>query len=655
MAHELELPIGIEPSKAEGIELENPKKLNISDELVSTYWTEAFRKADDIRQPREVIWDSAWSLYNGEYDWSGKEEWQAQINIPKVREAVDTATGTFERALIKMKRFYQIESETKLGIQQGLFTINLMDYWLDQIGFVNEFSEGLKNGLITSTIIYKVWWNWVTTREPRWVEKTKKEDIVDLGIKVGTKVIPFKVITKDPRVEGRLGVKAIPSYNMWVGPRDSYHIEKATVDLAYLFKLADKGIYDKEAVEQLSSRSGALIEKQQEARRKGENASRNDSFIREVELFHYWGDIYSDDGKILAHNATFTIADEDVVLRKPETNPFFHGKAPYVIGTPYKVPFSIYNRGLVEDIIGIAKMITELSCLIIDGAQFDAMQAYEIDTDLLADPRQVKRGVYPGVAFGVKSYENPTTKNVVRNITTGKIPNLALNVLGFLDQEQQLSTSIPNSLKGQPIGGSETLGEFQGLTAAATANLDNAARTVEKTTLDPMLDMIAKTAYQYHVNYTLPRFLENFPQTSVQLSQMSPEERYATMVGDFKFRARGVSIFLDKAQDLQKVMRFIELISNVPGAMESINMDNMLEQVVISLGWNPQDILPNLGNDSGQGDPSAILAGQPQGSRSNLTPAQITNGQKGAQLGGARNNPNANPNTRKGAVISPRG
>ena len=658
----LELPIGVEPKEAKDIALRPPKIITIDDSEVANQFNDFYRIADDIRKPRKLIWDQSWALYNGQYDWTGKEDWQAKVNIPKVREVVDKAAASFRRALIRMKRFYHIESETRLGIEKGLFTMNLIDYWLDQISFIEEFTTGLKSGLITSTIIYKVWWNWVTDHQPRFEDKLVKEPIFELGLKIGERVVPTQELVTTARTRGILGFKAVDPFNMWLGPKSNpYRIEKATVGLPYIVEMQKKGFYDKDAVNLLSSRTGTNIDAYQEAIPKREHPNNFLSkYNRPIDIYHYWGDIYNTEGKVIAHNATYTVGDKDIVLRKPIVNPFLHGHDPYVIGTPYIVPFSTYNRGIVEDIIGIVKMITELSCLIIDGAQFDALQAFEGDVDLLTDPRQAKRGLYPGVFFNTKSFENPSNKNVIRPIATGKIPNLAIQVVSMLDREQQLSTNVTNALKGQSIG-SDTLGEFQQLVGAANDALDDAARTVEETVLDDMLDRVAGVIYQYHTDFTLPRLVENFPQTSNLLSDMSLEERFATMLGGFAFKARGVSIFLDKAQDLQKINSFIQMLGNIPGILTRMNVDELIEQIIIAMGWNPQRILLNPA--SPPVIPAAVLGGQPlpmgpngmpqfpgaQGSpgfptpqdRARLTPAQIVAGEMGAKMGGAKNNPRA--------------
>ena len=155
----LDLPIGLEPAEAKKLSIAEPSQLSISEGLLEEQFRDFFDLADAHRKPREMVWDTAWDLYNGRHDWSEKEDWQAKVNIPKVRGVVDKAAGSFRRALIRMKRFYHIESETRLGVEQGFYTMNMLDYWLEQIGFVEEFTTGLKGGLITSTLVFKVWWD----------------------------------------------------------------------------------------------------------------------------------------------------------------------------------------------------------------------------------------------------------------------------------------------------------------------------------------------------------------------------------------------------------------------------------------------------------------------------------------------------------------
>src|SRR3990167_8612342 len=425
----------------------------LKDQEVATFFQEAFRIADDTKRPRESTWKACWSLYNGQYDWTGKADWQAKINIPRVREAVDKAAATFKRSLLRMKQFYQIESETRLGIQMGLYTKSLIDYWLESgdVSFISELISAFKSGLITGMSVMKVWWRWQTERGPYVAEKTVKLPLSDpLTGETSFVERELKDLSDKDRVKGILGIKAVDPFNIWIGPRSSYTIERAYVDLAYLHELVKSGVYEKEAVDKLAhniSSDGAKTEEKRRAK-EGTDTGGEGTYIKEIPIYHYWGPLYDNEGRLIREATTFTVAGEEknIVIRKPVDNPFFHKKSPYVIGTPYTVPFTLYNRGMAEDIIGVATMMTELANLLVDGAQFDVLKAFTVDKDLIQNPQDLMKGLYPGCAILEKGMENPTDKAVIKAIDTGRVPTEALAALSMLDREIQLATNVSNPM-----------------------------------------------------------------------------------------------------------------------------------------------------------------------------------------------------------------
>lgn len=657
------VPAGLLDKEVDGIEV--PKTVEqVERELVLEQFQEIHQALKKARMPRERVWDQCWALYNSQFDWSGKAEWQSKIGLPHVRETVDKAAASFRKALLRAKRFYQIESETKLGVQKGMFTTSLIDYWLDQndTDFINQFTDALKTGLITSTMILKVWWNWHTCYDPRIKEGFKQEDILDplTGEIVGTRQVPTTKIDNSPYAEGRLGIAAIDPYNFWCDPTKNIYIERTVVDMSYVWHLYEQGVYkNKEAIEQLNMAAETELNRHKEALRKGESPKTSPAkFVRDVELYHYWGNLYSEDGKILQENVTYTLgnvitgdytgSNPTVMLRPPTKNGFIHKKAPYIVGSPYRVPFSTYHRGIVEDIIGIVTMIVELANSVVDGAQFEAAGGHEIDMDLCENPQQFEKGVHPGLAITTKGLDNPSGKPVVRPIEVGKVPQGALAVIQWLSKERELSTAITSGMLGVPVN-TRTSSEFNASLANANEGLDDAARTVEEMIVNPMLELISKTIYQYHNDYLMPRLIENFPQTAMMLADMSPVERYATMMNGFQFKARGMSIYLDKMQDRQRVIEFLQGLGSIPGALERINIDALLEEWFMTFGWNPEKMLISPSTQPVSTPPGPMEMMQPRGQSGfptaedtrRLTPAQISAGMQGAQKGGARNNPMA--------------
>lgn len=629
-------------------------------EETKLFFNAVFRAADDARKPRQRVWEQAWQLYNGEVDWTGKADWQSKVPIAKVRPAVDRAAATFRRALVRMKNFYAIESESKIGTTKGLFTKALIDLWFDQAKFVEEFTTALKAGLITSTIVMKVFWHWKDIPGLEVREEDVAVPIYSYGIETGTETRKTKKPKRTTQTYGCLAIKAVDPFKFWVVPGTNGHavIERTESTLADLVELANRGVYSKAAIEELqaiaSSPGQPADEPPDDTDRRGENTPSANKYLREVILYHYWGDIYGEDGSCVMRDATFTVAgtangDAIVVLREPRENPLFHGRPPYVYGTPYVVPFSTYNRGIVEDVIGVAQMITELSNLITDGAMFDAIKAFEVDVDLVHAPSDIANGIYPGLALRKKGLNDPTgQKQVVKAIDVGKIPQEALAALAMFEREFQASTMVTELVSGGPaMGGKRTATEVSSKTTQALEGLDDAARTVEETVINPVLELSAKTIYQFHDNYILPRLIEEFPKLSMMMRQLDPAERYVVMFGSqgidaFNFKARGISVMLDKQQNLEKISQFLQLGAHVPGLLQQLNASAVAEEIVTSLGWNPAKMLmqpPEMGVQPAMGQPPGVPFPGPQGNA--LTPAQEFSAQAGAEFGGSSDNPMA--------------
>jgi hypothetical protein len=310
------------PSSYSGLQLSQDEvKIGDTQKLKSTapddaatlaFFKHAFSTADEARRPREAVWKHAWDLYNGNYDWSGKAAWQSKVNISLVRQAVDRAAATFRRALVRMRNFFGVESESRVGYQQGLFTRNLLDYWLDRAEFIREFTSGIKVGLITSTIIMKVWWEYCWINDLTIETKEQKVPTQTLGLDTGYTTKQVATPKRGQKLVGKLGIRCVDPFKFWVvpGSEGRYVIERTEALIADLEAMAKKGVYDAEAVARLTPNvTGANINAQEEAQRKGElPVSGKSSFLKSVYLYHYWGDMFDEDGKVLMRDCTFTVA-----------------------------------------------------------------------------------------------------------------------------------------------------------------------------------------------------------------------------------------------------------------------------------------------------------------------------------------------------------
>lgn len=647
---------------------------------VKRFFSAMFAYADEHRRPREIIWDNCWRLYNNQYDWSTKAWWQHRAPIPKVRASVDRAVALFRKTLLKMNPWYGIQAESKLGRTKGRYTMLLTDYWFDQANIQDEMMQGFKTGLVTSVAALKVWWMRVKDFKPTVYTESKEVPTYEYGLQTGTTLQEEKKARLDPYFKGKLGVMAVNPRNLWVVPGTNGKgiIERSQASLQEIEALADYGVYDKAAVKRLRDQiCGPTETALDTSRQTVEGLAQANQYLRLVDLYHYWGDIYTPQGVLVKCDATFTLANKDIMIRAPHDNPFYHKDHPYIIGTPYSIPFSTYNRGMVEDVAEIAEAITEMANLIADGALYDAMKAFAIDIDQLDDPNEARQGVYPGKTFLRKSGSAAApNEQLVQTVDVGKVPAEAMNMIQLFEKYMQEGSYVNEWVSGQGNQQGRTLGEVNIKTAAALEGLDESARNLEITVIEPTLDKVARTIYQFQENYTLPRLVENYPDLSAILQGLTPAERYSTMVGDYNFKVRGMSIMIDRQQKIGELKEILQLLSYLPGFIEQLNPIATLEEVLMPLGWDPARLLMNPGAMGvsmptvGALPPPPQMPmlpppmGGPQGGGlvgpggPGRTPMATRAAEDGAKYGGARDNPVArggNPAASQGLGGAPGG
>ena len=627
----------------------------LSEDSLKKFFSAMFETADSHRKPREAIWDTCWQLYNNEYDWSNKAWWQHKTPIPKVRASVDRAVALFRKTLLRMYPFYGVQAESKLGRTKGRYTMMLVDYWYDQISLVDELVKAFKIGLVTSVSGVKIWFERVKEFRPEPSIEEYDEPTAEFGVVTGS-VKKFRTkVEMRPYFKGKLAIAALNPKNIWVvpGTRGRCIIERDECTLAELESLAEEGVYEKEAIKRLREKlcSSETISDDVNPVQTSENKPTSNQYLRKVDLWHFWGDIYDTQGNLIKCEHSFTLANKETLIRKARPNPFYHKEPPYILGTPYTVPFSTYNRGMVEDVADIAKSITEMACLVADGALYDAMKAFAIDTAQMDDPSEARQGLYPGKTFLYNSALSPSPNaKLVQTVDVGKVPAEAMNMIGLFEKYMQEGSYVNEWVGGFGGSGDRTLGEVNIKTQSALEGLDEAARNLEVSLIEPTIAMSAKVIYQFQENYMMPRLMDNYPQLSVLLQNMTSAERYATMVGDFSFKVRGLSIMIDRGQRIGELKEILQLLSYLPGFAEQLDPRAALEEILMPLGWDPRRLLlagpsdggvmaPTVGaNPALQPRPAPMMG--PNG-RPGMPAMQVRNAAQGGQRGGATNNPSA--------------
>ena len=616
----------------------------LSEYNLKRFFAAMLASGEALASTRVEIRRRCWALYNNEYDWSDKAWWQHKAPIPKVRTAVDKAVALFRKTLLRMNPFYGIQSESKMGRTKGRFTMLLTDYHFDQSAVVDAMVDAFKVGLITSESILKIWWMRCRDFKPAMSVKQETELTYEFGVPTGQSTREVREAYLDPYMKGKLGIAPVNPDNFWIipGTRRLMCIERDQATLNEVESLAEEGVYDKDAVSRLREKltSASTIQEEVTPPITKEGHPDSNTYLKQVDLWHFWGDIYDVQGRLAKCDASFTLANKDILIRKARENPFFHKDPPYILGTPYKVPFSTYHRGMIEDVAELAVAITEMANLIADGALYDALKAFSVDVDQLDDPSEARQGLYPGKLFLRKSGNAQTpNEQLVQTVETGKVPQEAMNMIGLFEKYYQEGSYINEWVAGQGGKGERTLGEVNIKTQAALEGLDESARNLETTLIEPTLDMAARVIYQFHDDYMLPRLMDNYPNVAIMLQGMQPAERYAVMVGDFSFKMRGLSMMIERQQRIGELKEILQLLSYLPGFVERLNPDATLEEVLMPLGWDPSKLLINPSQAAVTTPQPGAMPSPPMVPPGAPPAMEMRNAREGARMGGARNNP----------------
>lgn len=257
--------------------------------------------------------------------------------------------------------------------------------------------------------------------------------------------------------------------------------------------------------------------------------------------------------------------------------------------------------------------------------------------------------MYPGKTF-IRDSSKAVTPNeaLVQTVDVGKVPTEAMNMIALFEKYFQEGTYVNEWVGGFGGRGDRTLGEVNIKTQSALEGLDEAARNLEVTLIEPAVTMAAEVIYQYHENFLLARLVDNYPQLSIMLQDLQPAERYSIMVKDFAFKVRGLSLMIDRQQRIGELKEILTLLSYLPGYIEQLDPAAVMEEILQPIGWDPRRLMVNFSQGSGVTNPmiganNPLRELPPPGSMTQNSPMQQRNAAEGARLGGGTNNPVGGP------------
>lgn len=574
-----------------------------------------FTEADMARKPVKTTWDRMWNIYNNCYDFSSKAEWQSQSYVPKIPNTVRMASSVLKRSLIRAKEFYNVDTHLKQFKIYSPAIQSDLKIWLLENKFVEQFTESLMMAMLTNMMIFKVFWRY-DENDINTADRAIKHDTAFDLIKdkqTGKVLSPAELMMQGmapPALQGvnvpgmnmpqkskkgSLVISAINPYFFFIDPtgRNKYCFHVVTMDLADLKDRAAKMGYDMQEINKIEGSFTKQDWDYREDARKGQ-ASNTPSSRKQVVLYEYWGDVINEDGDILHKNVTWTIANEKYCIRKPTANPNWHGQWPFAYGPIVKRPFSVYHKGYLEDVYGLAMTLTDIFNSLVDADTYAKAKAFEIDIDMVYDPEQLLTGIYPGKTMLKRSNGNPNSR-LVQEITLGQISPQSLRLYQEADRELQNGTGLTEFLAGKPASrGRPTATEIVEKGAQAMSIMEDMAFDIEDGVLAPLLELSYKTLLQYQTDFTDPRMQALDESIRVELSafQYLPATERKKAIDAFKFRCRGMSGVVAKSQEMQKALSYAQIIAQTPDDVKDrVDWQRWHRMVLEGMNWDPDTIL----------------------------------------------------------------
>lgn len=574
---------------------QNPVNLN-NPEVVSyvTTWRNQLRNA---RSSKLDTWNECWQLYRGVEDFTDKDEWQSKISLPKPWAVVKQATSTIKRLLTSNNKPWALEpyNPDDLVAQTRCEKMTRLNkVFLDKADFLPAFAEGLECGFIMGVGIWKLWWGLT----PRMSTKVETVPMPMQGESEGVPGYPGmqRQVVQEESLEGRLFIKAVDPYkffwlpgsklNQWVGT-----IEDIEVPKWKLTELAEAGVFDAALVAALAPMKLDEQERQS-ALRFNERPSTPQGPSSEtgmVKLTEFYGPIVIG-GKLVERNGHVIIANDNVILLA-QPNKFWHKKPPYIGYTPLAVPFRTEGVGLIEMTRAINKAMSRLANMSVDTLAFRLLPLMEVVVDAYENPEDLETGIIPGKLLR-RNMSYPSQSQGITPIQFEDISQGSIAVASQLDRAAQEGALVSEIQQGLP--------RFRGLQSATEIELKQQnqdtffgamASDIEQSAIKPMIEMANDLIFQFIDTATDPRVASILGVDAAVLQGIPKEELIDMIAGDYSIKVTGITDQLEKAEMLQNLVQFMNIIGqNAEAWMPYLNSDALLRRIMESFRPAIRDI-----------------------------------------------------------------
>lgn len=562
----------------------------------------AFRdEAADARRTRMKQNRINRDAYLGRQDWSHKLKGQSQEFLPKTPVAVEQFSSFIKRALTQFGAWYDpmIGRNSKSPLSAGQIRA-LMDTFFEDLrtedrtttDLATLIGDGIKIGALESLCVFKVFGQMENERVFS-VEPGEPFIGGDDRLEMGE-----DQLVATTRKVWRLRVDLVRPEDYYPDPtgRGLYEIHETERDLHYVIRRAEEGIYDPVAVEAVKRDLIAEDQKKAESESRtdhdrNQDRARPPAFRKRVKITEFWGTLLDHEGNVVHENVLVTVANDKHLIRRPESNPFWHQESPFEAIPVIRVPFSVWHKALYDNAVMLNLAQNELFNLILDGGLASVWGIKQLRIDDLEDPRQVQDGIPQGETLVVKG-TLPVGAKVLEQVTEGEVPTDAMAILEMLNREFA-AAALSNELKMGSLPPKQVKAtEVVELTQSQAITLDAIVGDIEKS-LMRLLRKAWLTILQNITDVAADRIIGAIGvRGAFALAKMSPAERFSTFNNVAEFKVHGLSSLMARVRDFQKTAALLQLVMTNPLLLQAFvkrySGDRILAHVIKMLSINPE-------------------------------------------------------------------
>lgn len=568
------------------------KTITPDESYVIRYISGCRDEAKQAKNKRMELNRDNYSMYQMQHDFSGKKVGQSTEVLSKTRNATEQIKSFFQQSLADLDDWFKVVPNN--GTDGSSMVIRpeeiqkLTNYMLGKADYFSHVGASVQQALLGSLAISKIQGKMIT--KPKYV--TKKEGR-------GRSYAKHVVAIEDKTWELKFGqIRQEDYYPDNAAPDEMlYEIEEAMIDLHLVKQLADgeDAIYDKEAVNKIKPWNGdSDLQDQKRARETGQSLPPSYSRPR-VKITEFWGTIIDENtGDILHENIVCTIANDEIVIRKPTPNPLWHQDDPFVAAAMIEVANSIWGIALMDAGTKHSRTLTEMFNLILDSAMKEVWGVNQIRVDALDDVSQITDGIPWGTTIKVNSTLPPGLK-ALEPVVTGQTSTQALNVFNLLNQET-LTSMMTNDLR---MGAQSTRAvkatEVVAAENSITSVFQGMAKNFESKKIQPELDKAWKTIAQNWDLIDREVFISLFgADRGEQLSAIEPQDVFVDTVNGCRFEVFGISLALRRQADFRKYTTLLQVIGSSEVLLEAFlqryDFTKFLGEIMTALEINKMKI-----------------------------------------------------------------